>query len=95
MKLNDKPIGALNGPWALLLKLNLIIMPILLTGLITLNVWFVRSIHAHDVRLATFEEWKNIGPRFLQKDAELLKLEIQRWHIDDLEKHGLLHKPNP
>jgi hypothetical protein len=61
-----KPIGQLNGMWALLLKVNLTVVPMVLTGVLTWAIWITND---------TFvgREWRANGNHFTQQDGRQLE----------------------
>ena len=64
-----KPEGT-NGNWEILWKLNQILLPIVIAW----AVWATVSIFEG-------KAWRNEGPRYTQKDADKMRLEIQQWTI--------------
>ena len=59
-----------NGGFDGLVKLSQILMPIVLGALIPWGSWIT-------YKTISFDEWRNIGPRFTPKDAESLELRIR------------------
>jgi len=55
-------IGNMNGPWAVTLKLALVLMPILIVWTLSFGVWTVNSVHGLEVRMA---ERRDDPPRWL------------------------------
>ena len=52
MKLDDKRIGELNGPWAFLLKISLVVVPIMISSLIGWAVWATQKIMSLEITSA-------------------------------------------
>ena len=69
---SNKPIGQLNGRWALLLKVALGTYPVILAAAITWSVWVTANIF----ELRAFAQQ---GPRWTAKDAELQTAIIKAW----------------
>lgn len=53
-----------------ILKLSQLSMPLVLSALIPWGSWMT-------YKVITFEEWKNQGPRWTQKDADALELKVK------------------
>lgn len=68
--MNHQRIGDMNGKWAALLKMGLVVLPLVLGSAIALGVWTVRTVSAHDARLASFE-----ATRFTDRDGAELRSE--------------------
>lgn len=58
------------GGFDVLIKISQILMPIVLGALIPWGSWIT-------YKTISFDEWRNIGPRFTPKDAESLELRIR------------------
>lgn len=70
-----KPLGELNGKYALLFKINMILLPIIFASLLTWGIWVTSSIYS----LRGFVEY---GPRFGHKDAAVLADKLMD-HVDE------------
>ena len=72
-----KLIGELNGKWALLFKISLVLTPLFISLIVTWGAWTTSKVYAHDVALTRLESWKDIGPRFTAVDAQALELRVK------------------
>lgn len=75
-----KPVGELPGLYALLFKINMILIPIVAGALLTWGAWVTKSV-------ASFNAFIEFGARFTTEDARELE---HRTHIhcdNSLEKH--------
>lgn len=75
----NKPLGELNGKYAFLFKVNMVLLPIMFSALLTWGVWVTSSIFS----LKGFVEH---GPRFTLKDAMAMKESIIE-HVEDHFEH--------
>jgi hypothetical protein len=82
---SNKPIGQLNGRWALLLKVALGTYPVILAAAITWSVWVTANIF----ELRAFAQQ---GPRWTAKDAELQTAVVKEW-VEDKFRNEVPPKP--
>lgn len=61
------------------LRLAQLSMPLVLSALIPWGTWVT-------YKTITFEEWKNLAPRWTSKDADAMRLEVKQWTVEMLEK---------
>lgn len=61
------------------LRLAQLSMPLVLSALIPWGTWVT-------YKTITFEEWKNLAPRWTSKDGDALRLEVKQWTVEMLEK---------
>lgn len=66
MTAKKKPVGELNGPYALLFRINMILIPIATTAVLGWGAWVTQSI-------MEFEAFITYGERFSQEDADALE----------------------
>lgn len=67
---------------ATILKLAQLSMPLVLSALIPWGTWIT-------YKTITFEEWKNLGPRFTPRDAETLELRMKDYANSQYERRVL------
>lgn len=72
--------GQLMGTIVRLAQLS---MPLVLSALIPWGTWVT-------YKTITFEEWKNLGPRFTTRDAETLELKVKDYANSQYERRVLL-----
>jgi hypothetical protein len=51
-------VGEINGGWSVMIRINTVLLPIAVGGIITLGVWAVKNINDHDKRIAVMDEWR-------------------------------------
>lgn len=73
---NGQPVNVLS-------KLAQAAMPFLLVTLIPWSTWVT-------YKTITFEEWKNLGPRFTTRDAETLELKVKDYANAQYERRVLM-----
>lgn len=71
----SKPLGELNGKYALLFKVNMILLPIIFASLLTWGIWVTGSIY-------TIKGFVEYGPRFSHTDAAALADKLME-HVED------------
>jgi hypothetical protein len=71
-----KMIGELNGKWAILFKVSLVLMPIFTGVIITWGTWTTSRIYNHDIEIARIRAFIDQGPRFTANDAQALELRV-------------------
>jgi len=79
-----KPIGT-NGRWELIWKINQIVIPFFIMW----GVWATVNIYDGKEWRGS---WKSEGPRFTIKDAATLKLEMQKWTIENFPSSDIKGK---
>lgn len=88
---DDTKIGQLNGWRSLLFQLNLIVLPVALTGVLTLSVWIVVQIFTlrqdHAVLAHEVKSFTSAGPRYTPKDARADGLDLKNDILDEVEKN--------
>ena len=82
---SNKPIGQLNGRWALLLKVALGTYPVILAAAVTWSVWVTANIF----ELRAFAQQ---GPRWTAKDAEIQTAVVKEW-VEDKFSNEVPPKP--
>lgn len=60
-------------------KLTQILAPFFLVALMPWGAWMT-------VKIITFEQWKNIAPRFTEKDAQALELKMRAEAVEIYDK---------
>lgn len=68
-------VGDLNGPYALLFKVNMFAIPIMLTAIISYGVWINLQLRDQAVFNGETKAWQSQWNGY-PKDAELLKLQV-------------------
>jgi len=70
----EQKVGNVDGWFGLLFKLNLIAMPICLSGIVALLVWLVQTTNENSSRLSLVtqrvDSWEARGPRYSSVDAK-------------------------
>jgi len=74
---NNKQIGELNGPWALMFKLNSALIPALFVSMIGGLTWTVRSVYDLRERITVLETWKESRDSVLQLNASALESRVK------------------
>jgi hypothetical protein len=81
MHMAGKPIGELNGKWALLLKIGLASIPVGAVFLSAIAVpwtrWVTTELGKHEASVQVTEQWKLTNPGFTLQDANNLRLTIK------------------
>jgi len=77
-----KPLGELNGKYALLFKINMIVLPIFMSALLTWGVWVTASIY-------DLKGFAKSGARFTLSDAIALEKDLR-----DYMDHEFKRKEN-
>lgn len=79
--MSGKPIGELNGRWALAFKISQVTVPIFIflfaTVAIPWCVWVTKQLSEHNVQIAQIREWQGKGSRFDETDAENLRMRVK------------------
>jgi len=70
----EQKVGNIDGWFGLLFKLNLVAIPICLSGIVTLLVWLVQTTNENSSSLALVtqrvDSWEAKGPRYSAVDAK-------------------------
>ena len=72
-----KRIGELNGPWGVLFKVVLVIVPLMVPPIIAWASWATNRIFEEERAITKIQEWQAQAPRFTPTDAENMKLRLQ------------------
>ena len=72
-----KPIGELNGRWALLFKVTQASLPLFMAIVIPWCIWVTKTLHSHDINSAEIRSWMSQAPRFTPSDADNLRMKIK------------------
>ena len=65
----SKPIGQMNGPWALLLKFSLVTYPILASAIISWGIWVTANVYE-------IQNFRHFGDRFTQVEGDALRADM-------------------
>ncbi len=87
------PIGELNGKWALLLKINLMLMPILITAGIALTTFLVTGHWEQNERIALMEYRLEVDEADLHKVITKIE-DLPRLVLSYIRGEGLHNSPD-
>lgn len=76
-----KPIGELNGRWALLFKVTQVIIPIFILAISGIGipwcVWVTKQLNEHTVAIITAQKWQEAHPTTEANRAENLRMLVK------------------
>ena len=71
----DTRLGELNGKWALLFRVNMVVLPIFVGGIMGFGAWAVSEIHDND-KVSDANREAIIDLKAMRTDLELVKQDL-------------------
>jgi hypothetical protein len=81
-----KLIGELNGKWASLFKISLVVTPLFISLVVTWGAWATQAVYGHDSRLAKLEGFAGEGERFTKSQADKMRAELQSEWLKEISE---------
>ncbi len=88
--MSDKTVGSTNGPFAVLFRINLIFLPLMVSGLVALSTWLVSEIFTLRAQVQVVEQklvnFSAEGPRYTPVHAQRDQLVLREEIMEQVER---------